>query len=466
MAQKLFKVKAATLEEAYERMRRQFGDDAIVLNTRQTVEGGVFGLFGKRVVEVTVSVTEGGPTRERSVAEKRYAQHANYNETIQSPRAAAPQRSTPLPTPAPDNLKYLEDLVRQAQQRMNARPATPAATTAQAPAQHAAPEAPVTYSRPSAMPAAPAGAQGAAAPVLQFPARKAEEDPVRKELNEIRGMLQVLYAENPGAGLPTEFAPHYRRLVQQGVSRRIAAELTAAVLKDSDPAILRDPRVFGERLQFEIRKLIHTTGGATIRPGQQRRIALCGSTGVGKTTNLAKLAAHFAVRERARAALITTDTYRVAAVDQLRVYANIIGLPLRVANDPREALTALKEFHDHDLILVDTAGGSHFNLEQINELKTMLTGLQPDETYLVLSAATPLEDMRNAINNFRCLNPTALVFTKIDETRQYGALFSATLEAGLPIAYLSTGQNVPEDLTPATPAHIVHLLMEGKLPRA
>ena len=460
MAQKLFKVKAATLEEAYERMRRQFGDDAIVLNTRQTVEGGVFGLFGKRVVEVTVSVTEGGPTRERSAAEKRYAQHS------EPPRAAAPQRSTPLPTPAPDNLKYLEDLVRQAQQRMNARPAAPAATAAQAPAQHAAPETPVTYSRPSAMPAAPAGAQGAAAPVLQFPARKAEEDPVRKELNEIRGMLQVLYAENPGAGLPTEFAPHYRRLVQQGVSRRIAAELTAAVLKDSDPAILRDPRVFGERLQFEIRKLIHTTGGATFRPGQQRRIALCGSTGVGKTTNLAKLAAHFAVRERARAALITTDTYRVAAVDQLRVYANIIGLPLRVANDPREALTALKEFHDHDLILVDTAGGSHFNLEQINELKTMLTGLQPDETYLVLSAATPLEDMRNAINNFRCLNPTALVFTKIDETRQYGALFSATLEAGLPIAYLSTGQNVPEDLAPATPAHIVHLLMEGKLPRA
>jgi flagellar biosynthesis protein FlhF len=462
MAQKLFKVKAATLEEAYDRMRRQFGDDAIVLNTRQAVEGGVFGLFGKRVVEVTVSVTEGGPTRERSVAEKRYAQHA------ESPRAAAPQRTAPLPAPAPDNLKYLEDLVRQAQQRMNARPAA----TAQAPTQHNTPDAPVTYARPAAMPAsthtanAHTNAQAATAPVLQFPARKAEDDPVRKELNEIRGMLQVLYAENPGAGLPTEFAPHYRRLVQQGVSRRIAAELTAAVLKDSDPTILRDPRVFGERLQFEIRKLIHTTGGAAFRPGQPRRIALCGSTGVGKTTNLAKLAAHFAVRERARAALITTDTYRVAAVDQLRVYANIIGLPLRVANDPREALTALKEFHEHDLILVDTAGGSHFNLEQINELKTMLTGLQPDETYLVLSAATPLEDMRNAISNFRCLNPTALLFTKIDETRQYGALFSATLEAGLPIAYLSTGQNVPEDLLPATPAHIVHLLMEGKLPRA
>lgn len=452
MAQKLYKIKAASLEEAYDRMRAKFGADAIVLNTRQAVEGGILGLFGKRVVELTVSVTEGAPMqqRERSAAERKYSEFA------EPARPAAP----------PEHLKHLEQIVREAQRRMNAAP-PPAARMPET-------GAPVTYTRkpqsPSQPMARPSSAQTAAAPapVVPFPARKPEaqgDEGLRKEVHEIRSMLQVLYAENPGAGLPTEFAPHYRRLVQQGVSRRVAAELSAAVLKDSDPLILRDPRVFNERLQIEVRKLVRVTGGAVLQPGRCKRIALCGSTGVGKTTNLAKLAAHFSVRERARVGLVTADTYRVAAVDQLRVYANIIGLPLRIANDPREAIAALEEFKDYDLVLIDTAGGSQFNLEQINELKTLLTGAQPDEVYLVLSAATPLEDMRSAINNFRCLSPSALLFTKIDETRQYGAMFSAALESDLPYSYFSAGQNVPEDLQAATPGMVATLLVEGKAGR-
>lgn len=471
MAQKLYKIKAATLEEAYQRLRHKFGEDAIVLNTRQAVEGGLFGLFGRRVVEVTVSVTEAGALapRERSAAERKYQEHSGAHAA-----------TTGLPAAAPENLKYLERIVREAQERMNAmpRPAAPAPNAAPTMAAAGLPErAPltehssVTYSRPAAVSpvAAPAPHQAAAtAPVLAFPQRKAEtlsEDGMRRELSEIRGMLQVLYAENPGAGLPNEFAPHYRRLVQQGVSRRIAAELTAAVLKDSDAAILQDPRVFAERLQFEVRKRVRVAGSTALQPGRGRRIAFCGSTGVGKTTNLAKLAAHYAVRERARVGLITADTYRVAAVDQLRVYANIIGLPLRIANDPREAQAALQEFREFDLVLMDTAGGSQFNLEQINELKNMLAVVQPDETHLVLSAATPLDDLRNAINNFRCLNPTALLFTKLDETRQYGALFSAAIEADLPFGYFSTGQNVPEDLHAANPSTVAALLVEGRMPR-
>lgn len=454
MAQKLYKIKANTLEEAYQRMRRKFGDDAIILNTRQAIEGGIFGIFGRRIVELTVSATtpSAPAPRQQTAIERKYAEHSQ-------PRPAAPPAAT---SATPDNLKHLEQLVRDAQRRMNAQPLP---TRPPQPAQ----PAPAAYTRPPAQAPAPTAPQANTAPVLAFPQRKPEplgEDNVRKELNEIRSMLQVLYTENPGAGLPTEFAPHYRALIQQGVSRRIAAELTAAVLKDSDPQILRDPRVFNERLMIEVRKLIHTTGPITTQPGKNKRIALCGSTGVGKTTNLAKLAANLAVRERATIGLITTDTYRVAAVDQLRVYANIIGLPLRIANDTREAAAAIQEFKGHEIVLIDTAGGSQFNLEQINELKTMLTAIQPDDVYLVLSAATPLEDLRNAINNFQCLGPTALIFTKLDETRQYGALFTAALESQLPLAYLSTGQNVPEDLQPATPGAIATLLVEGRPGRA
>jgi flagellar biosynthesis protein FlhF len=232
------------------------------------------------------------------------------------------------------------------------------------------------------------------------------------------------------------------------------------VARNGDLGILADPRVFRERLTLEIRRLAPVTGGIALRPGRRRVVALCGATGVGKTTNIAKLAAHFSVRERARVALLTTDTYRIAAPEQLRVYANIIGVPLVVAEDAEQAREALRGFNDQDLVLVDTAGGSQFNLEQIKELKTTLHALRPDETILVLGANTQLEDLRNVVSNFKCVGPTSLFFTKLDETRQYGGLFSLLMEAGLPLSYLSVGQVVPDDLRVATPQLVANLVME------
>jgi flagellar biosynthesis protein FlhF len=177
------------------------------------------------------------------------------------------------------------------------------------------------------------------------------------------------------------------------------------------------------------------------------------------------LAAYYTVRERARVALVTADTYRVAATDQLKVYANIIGLPMRVVHDGAEMEAALEAFQGYDLVLVDTAGGSQFNLEQINELKGMMRCARPHETLLVMSASTPLDDMRNIVSNFKCCNPTAVLFTKVDETRQYGALLSVMAETGLPLSYLSVGQNVPDDIRIASPAMVANLILEGTLQR-
>jgi flagellar biosynthesis protein FlhF len=278
-------------------------------------------------------------------------------------------------------------------------------------------------------------------------------------------MMEVLYAESPGAGLPSEFAPHYRALIERGVSRKVAAVLIGAVVKNCDLAIMRDKRVFAERLHTEIRKIVHGTGGLAVQAGECRVVAVCGATGVGKTTNLAKLAAYFSVRERARVALITSDTYRVAAAEQLRVYANIIGIPMKIAHAESDMEEALREYAGYDLVLIDTAGGSQFNLEQINELKGGLRAARPHETILVMSACTPLADMRNIVANFNCCNPTSVLFTKLDETRQYGAMLSVLAESGLPMSYLSTGQNVPDDICLASPAIMANLILEGRIKR-
>jgi flagellar biosynthesis protein FlhF len=302
--------------------------------------------------------------------------------------------------------------------------------------------------------------------MVQFPQAKPAEadtiDALKSELREIREMMQVLYAENPGAGLPSEFSPHYRELLAKGVSRKTAAALIGAVVRECEPAVLRDERIFRERLSFEIRRHVRVTGGIGLHGGSCRRVAFCGATGVGKTTNIAKLAGQFSgVRERARVALITTDTYRIAAPEQLRVYANIIGLPMTVADDPAAVRKAVQEYRDYDLVLIDTAGGSQFNLEQISELKLVLQAAQPHETVLTISAGTPLEDMRNVLRNFLCLDPTAMMFTKVDETRQYGAMLSLLWESGLPLSYLSTGQNVPDDITVATGGKLAQLIAQG-----
>jgi flagellar biosynthesis protein FlhF len=278
----------------------------------------------------------------------------------------------------------------------------------------------------------------------------------------MRDMLQVMYSENPGAGLPTEFAHHYRHLVNLGVSRRVAAQLVAAVLRTADLDALRTGRLFEERLKLEIRRRVRVTGGIATEAGSCRVVALCGPTGVGKTTTLAKLAARFAIRERARVAAITADTYRIAAPEQLRVYANIVGVPLAVVNDAEEMRRALDQYRQYDLVFVDTAGSSQFNLEQINELKGVLEAARPYETLLALAANTQIADLRNVVSNFKCLNPTSVIFTKVDETRQYGSLLTVLAEAGLPLSYLSTGQNVPGDIRVAASATVANLIMEGR----
>jgi flagellar biosynthesis protein FlhF len=192
-------------------------------------------------------------------------------------------------------------------------------------------------------------------------------------------------------------------------------------------------------------------------------MALVGPTGAGKTTSLAKLAARYAVHERARVALITTDTYRVGAAEQLGVYANIVGLPLEVADEPGQIRSALRRFARHDLVLLDTTGCSHFNLRQLKELKELLDAAEPDDVALVLSASTQLQELRTALANFKCAEPNQLLFTKLDETRRYGALLTLACEEGFPLGYFGVGQDVPDDLVQVKPGMLGDLVLRRRI---
>ncbi len=421
MSQQFHTFRGATLDEAYREMRRRLGDTAIVVRTAQVRPGGILGFFARPEVEITASVAApAAAARTPTPLEKKYA--------------AAPAASDAKVT---DTVAYFERLVTDAQKRMRA-------------------------SEARAVASAPADAAGS---VLAFkkPAEPASaRDDLRREIAQMRDMLQVLMAETPGAGIPAEFAPHYRTLLDRGVGRSQAAALMAAVVRDSDLDVLRDPRVFAERLKVEIRRRVAVTGGLPLNAGACRVVAFVGPTGVGKTTSLAKLAAQYAVRERARVALVTADTYRVAAPEQLRVYANIIGLPMKVVHDARTMAAAVRGFRDHDLVLIDTAGGSQFNMKQIQELKETLAGAAPDEVVLTLAANTQLEELRAVVANFQCTGPRSILFSKLDETRRFGVVYSVAVESGLPLSHFCIGQNVPDDIVLARPAMLANLIVEGR----
>ena len=305
-------------------------------------------------------------------------------------------------------------------------------------------------------PAAPVHRAAAAHTVAQ------PDSALQREIVSIREMVQVLMAEHPHAGVPEAFVEHYRRLVDLGITRRHAARLVSETIQGVDARSLRDVQVFRERLKLQIRRDVQVNGGIALHGVKRRVVALVGATGVGKTTNLAKLAAHFAIRERANVAFITADTYRVAAPDQLRVYANIIGLPVYVVNDGNEYRDALQQVAGHDLVLVDTAGGSPYNTAQIDEVVSVFQAAPPDEVILVVAANAQLEEQQVVLKNFARLAPTSILISKIDETRRYGALYSLAADSRLPLSYFSTGQSVPDDLALAHAGMVANWIVEGE----
>lgn len=439
MEQQFRKIRGETFDAAYRELRQQFGTEAVVVHTSQVTEGGFLGFFGRSMVELTASLPR--PSRLASLRQKTLPK-ASKNHAVTAP-APRPTRIPP-PRSEADRARYFEQVVRNAQRRMKQHtPAPPLSDTTR----EAAPQP----SNSEALQALPPETEA-----------QLESKALHEEVQEIRDMLRVLYTEHPETGLPPEFADFYRVLVERGVTRKIAAALVGGVVREGELSILRKPRVFTERLHMELRRMARVNNGLALSAGRRRVAVLCGATGVGKTTNLAKLAAHFAIKERIRVALITADTYRIAATDQLRVYANIIGLPLRIVNDALEMREALDAFQEYDLVLMDTAGGSQFNREQIQELKGMLDVAQPDDVLLVMAANTQLEDLRNVMSNFRCLNPTSLLFTKLDETRRFGTFFNVAVESQLPMSYLSIGQKVPDDIRLASPGGVAGLVLEGR----
>jgi flagellar biosynthesis protein FlhF len=181
-----------------------------------------------------------------------------------------------------------------------------------------------------------------------------------------------------------------------------------------------------------------------------RKMALVGPTGVGKTTTIAKIASHCALRESQRVALATLDTYRIAAADQLRTYARLLGVPIEVLSEPSQLGACFDRFADMDLVLVDTPGHSPRDDKAVARLAADL-GKHPDvEVHLVLNCSTRGNELRRVMESFRPMGYNRLIFSKLDEADCWGELLNTWIMGGFEVSYFTTGQRVPEDLEPAS----------------
>jgi flagellar biosynthesis protein FlhF len=199
-----------------------------------------------------------------------------------------------------------------------------------------------------------------------------------------------------------------------------------------------------------------------IREGVCTTVALVGPTGVGKTTTLAKLAAVATHVERKRVALVTVDTYRIGAVEQLETYARLLGTPLSVVYSEEDVREARARYGDYDLVLVDTVGRSPGEARQLEEMSTLLQQARLDEVHLALDARCSYATLENVLRGFRTLGPTHLLLSKLDEAPRLEDSLAAALEGGLPLSYVTTGQRVPEDLAPANGGQLADWLLGGQ----
>lgn len=190
-----------------------------------------------------------------------------------------------------------------------------------------------------------------------------------------------------------------------------------------------------------------------------------GPTGVGKTTTIAKIASKFRVDEKKKVALLTADTYRIAAAEQLRTYANILEVPFRVIYTVEEINKALEDFKDYDYILIDTAGHSHQNTTQKDNMRNIIHSVDDrveSEVHLVLSATTKYKDLISIADSYKEMADYKLIFTKLDETTTLGNLLNLRLYTGASLSYVTYGQNVPDDIEDFNPQKTVKRLLGGK----
>ncbi|MCS6912306.1 MAG: flagellar biosynthesis protein FlhF [Myxococcales bacterium] len=433
---------ARELKDALAQVRRTLGPDALIVSTRQI--SPMLGL-GRPTLEVTAALPDGGAS-----------------PRSESPAVATAARPEAMGRRPGTMARLLSRVSSGSSQSVRQEPNPPRQDT-----RPSTPARGVGPLRPPGLSEAEAREEAEAEAALEARLR-----PLQRELSTLRSQLYQV-AQSTSPTLKQEVAELRALLRTMGIHAQRPGEITPEMAqlmnlgleRPRAEALLQRAREIGGEPRAALLRAIServTTAGPV---GVSARVAaFVGPTGVGKTTTIAKIAARAALVDGSKVALITVDTFRVGAVDQLQRYADLMELPLHVAGTSAALRSAVQANSSADLILVDTAGRGPRDAAQLASLRELLGGAEGIEVHLCLAATTRTREQQLALQSYRPLAPSRLCITKIDEAVQLGELLSLHETAQLPISYLGTGQRVPEDLELSTPERFAERVLAG-LPR-
>ncbi len=413
------KYQGRTEEEAIRIAKEQLGENAVIMNVRPIKTKGLFHFRKDSAYEVTAAVEE----REQTVKPSGLAIHDNINFSADEPIKIPIVPSPSEPEEKRGTNRQADVLKRESQNRLEERI-----------------ENIQDLLEKKLAPAEPE-------PAKNQPKREEKTDRMTKEQAEGMKFLKMIY----GIMLENEINEKYANVILEDIEKVVRGGSSVDYILSSiyQKMILK----FGQPRPIEL-------DGKT-----PKVVFFIGPTGVGKTTTIAKVASKFKLDAGKKVAFLSADTYRIAAAEQLKTYANILDTPFSIVYAPDELNKAVEQVADCDLVLVDTAGFSHKNMEQKNDIKALVNSLDKKyekEVFLVVSATAKYKDLVNIADVYHDIADYKLIFTKLDETSAYGNLLNIRLYSGADLSYTTNGQNVPDDIELFHTQKIVKQLLGGK----
>ena len=407
-----------TAQETMQKVKTELGRDAIIISSRKVRKSGILGFFSKPIVEVIATIdTDYDQASKKTKAAGKKLNDNTYNFKAEL-KSKLGQEMINSGTISDEKIRVALDAIAGKEKKLTVQDQ----------------------------------------PVVNYD--------TKKEIDDLKTIVAKIY----DAVKDTYEDKHLSESVKKYLDILEMNEVEKSILNEIKEKIIETLDEEKQNSEIIVRNAFIKILNGYFKESQpfafnenKKVLMFIGPTGVGKTTTLAKLAANMVLTEKKKVGLITSDTYRIAAIEQLKIYSEIIGVPLAIIYSPSEIQKSINAYVDKEIIMVDTAGRSHKDKYQLVELKSLLSSGGNYETYLVISATTKFSDCIDIIKSYNFLDDYKLIFTKLDETNSLGLLLNIAYVTGKSVSYVTTGQSVPDDIEIADNAKIINCLLGERL---